>query len=229
MKLIKMLVFTIDFRSKQTVTHTIQMSEFSKLMAELMNLSSSTIETIKCASMLHDIGKIKTPTAILEKAGRLTSQERSVMELHVVHTREIIKNTVLPEVLEIAARHHEKLDGSGYPQGLNAADLTLPQRILAVADIASALVSKRSYKEKMSKSSVVKILNDMVQENKIDADVVKVMLDNYDYIIKTTEENIKDVVERYESLKDEYHKCVEKYKTIESKFPEKNALFSEKL
>ena len=182
MKLIKMLVFTIDFRSKQTVTHTIQMSEFSKLMAELMNLSSSTIETIKCASMLHDIGKIKTPTAILEKAGRLTSQERSVMELHVVHTREIIKNTVLPEVLEIAARHHEKLDGSGYPQGLNAADLTLPQRILAVADIASALVSKRSYKEKMSKSSVVKILNDMVQENKIDADVVKVMLDNYDYI-----------------------------------------------
>ena len=229
MKLIKMLVFTIDFRSKQTVTHTIQMSEFSKLMAELMNLSSSKIETIKCASMLHDIGKIKTPTAILEKAGRLTSQERSVMELHVVHTREIIKNTVLPEVLEIAARHHEKLDGSGYPQGLNAADLTLPQRILAVADIASALVSKRSYKEKMSKSSVVKILNDMVQENKIDADVVKVMLDNYDYIIKTTEENIKDVVERYESLKDEYHKCVEKYKTIESKFPEKNALFSEKL
>ena len=64
---------------------------------------------------------------------------------------------------------------------------------------------------------------------KIDADVVKVMLDNYDYIIKTTEENIKDVVERYESLKDEYHKCVEKYKTIESKVPEKNALFSEKL
>ena len=130
-----------------------------------LNLDLAFIEE---AAMLHDIGKIKTPTAILEKAGRLTSQERSVMELHVVHTREIIKNTVLPEVLEIAARHHEKLDGSGYPQGLNAADLTLPQRILAVADIASALVSKRSYKEKMSKSSVVKILNDMVQENKID-------------------------------------------------------------
>lgn len=229
MKLIKMLVFTIDFRSEQTVTHTIQMAEFSMILAELMGFDKNMIQTIRCAALLHDIGKIKTPTSILEKAGKLTLPERSVMELHVVHTREIIKNAVLPEVLEIAARHHEKLDGKGYPQGLCDSDLTLPQRILAVADIASALLSKRSYKEKMSKNSVIKVLNNMADDYKIDASVVKVFIDNYDYIIDAAENNIKDVIDRYESLKYEYHRCVEKYKAIENKFPEKNSLFSQQL
>ena len=81
----------------------------------------------------------------------------------------------------------------------------------------------------MSKNSVIKVLNNMADDYKIDASVVKVFIDNYDYIIDAAENNIKDVIDRYESLKYEYHRCVAKYKAIENKFPEKNALFSQQL
>ena len=106
--------------------------------------------------------------------------------------------------MEIAARHHEKLNGSGYPDKLTAAELTLPQRIMAVADIASALYSRRSYREKMPKYDVLKIVGEMAGNGQLDSMVVSVMTEKYDEMIEAGAARSSDIICRYEALKAEY-------------------------
>ena len=95
--------------------------------------------------MFHDLGKIGIPLEILENPGRLTLEDMAVMKTHVEKTAVILNGWVSEEIRDLALRHHEKLNGTGYPDGLSASQLTLPQRILAVADIFSALTGERSY------------------------------------------------------------------------------------
>lgn len=93
---------------------------------------------------MHDVGKIGIPLSILEKPGKLDDEEMKVMRTHVELTEDILEGCIEPVLLQAAARHHEKLDGSGYPRGLHAAELSMPDRIIAVADIVSALVYTRA-------------------------------------------------------------------------------------
>lgn len=229
MKLIKLLVFTIDFKSEQTVTHTIQTEDLACQMALHFGIEGEELKKVRCAALLHDVGKIMIPPQILEKAGRLTCEERAVMETHVVHTERLIKGTVSDDVLKMAVRHHEKLDGSGYPQGLKADQLSLNERIMAVSDIVSALVSKRSYKNILPKEQVIEIIADMAAKGLLDSKVVSMMVNNYDQIMEICQENTQDVIRRYESLKSEYKEYVSRYSRLDSNFLDTNALFSKNL
>lgn len=229
MKLIKLLVFTIDFKSEQTVTHTIQTEDLACQIALRFGIEGEELRKIRCAALLHDVGKIMIPSHILEKAGRLTPEERVVMETHVVYTERLIKGAVNDDVLKIAVRHHEKLDGSGYPRGIKADQLSLEERIMAVADILSALVSKRSYKEILPKEQAIEIISGMASKGLLDNEVVSAMVNNYDPIMDVCKENTQDVIRRYESLKSEYIECVHRYRRLDSNFPSTNALFSENL
>ena len=229
MKLIKLLVFTIDFKSEQTVTHTIQTEDLACQIALRFGIEGEELRKIRCAALLHDVGKIMIPSHILEKTGRLTPEERAVMETHVVYTERLIKGAVNDDVLKIAVRHHEKLDGSGYPRGIKADQLSLEERIMAVADILSALVSKRSYKEILPKEQAIEIISDMASKGLLDNEVVSAMVNNYDPIMDVCKENTQDVIRRYESLKSEYIECVHRYRRLDSNFPSTNALFSENL
>lgn len=211
MDLVQTLVFSIDFRSEQTVLHTIQTANYAAMLGETMGLCGDDCRKLYYAGLLHDIGKIKVPVAILEKPGRLTREEMGVMREHALYTRMIITGHVDKEVLEIAARHHEKLDGSGYPEGLRGEALTLPQRIMAVADITSALFSRRSYREKMPKEEVLEIIGGMARDGYLDAAVVTAMCGGYDGIIGASAAKSCEAVNRYEALKREYALCVEKY------------------
>ncbi|MEG1097360.1 MAG: HD domain-containing protein, partial [Raoultibacter sp.] len=111
---LKMLINAIDFRSYHTVTHTFTTA----------HMPASDQEQIYHAALLHDLGKIGIPLEILEKPGKLTAAERTTMETHVNITEAIITGCVDDEIAAIALRHHEKLDGSGYPYHLAAADLS---------------------------------------------------------------------------------------------------------
>ncbi|MEG1603466.1 MAG: HD domain-containing protein [Cloacibacillus sp.] len=211
MALVRTLVFAVDFRSEQTVLHTLQTANFASLLGERMGFDEQGRTLLYYLGLLHDIGKIKIPVAILEKPGALTPEEMCVMQMHVTYTRQILENKVAPEMVEIAARHHEKLNGAGYPQKLKAAELTLPQRIMAVADITSALFSRRSYRDKMPKESVVRLLKNMASGGLLDAGVVAVMTEGYDDIILACEINSSDTVRCYEALKNEFEICREEY------------------
>lgn len=208
---IKTLVFAIDFRSEQTVLHTIQTAWYAAILGKKAGLDGEMCEKLYYSGLLHDIGKIKIPLEILEKPGSLTREEMLVMQRHVAYTREILEGGVEPEIIEIAARHHEKLNGAGYPDRLRAEELTLPQRIMAVADITSALYSTRSYRDKMPKERVITTLKNMAEANLLDKRVVFDMTENYDEITGTCENNSAETIRRYESLKREFKNCQEMY------------------
>lgn len=199
-----MVIYTIDFRSRDTVTHTIGVMEIGRQLARQMGLSEKICQQIYYGAMLHDLGKIGTPVSILERPGRLTPEEMAVMRHHVVLTGQILEGCVDEEIARIALRHHEKLDGSGYPLGLSAEELTVPERLLAVADITSALCMSRSYKDSYPKERCLGVLLDMCHSGKLDKNIVSVMETYFDEIIEKANEACKPLRDAYERIHTEY-------------------------
>ncbi len=138
-----------EFRDEETGYHLIRMSRYSRLIANALGLDRDEAETVELAAPLHDIGKIGIPDQILLKSGKLDAAEWQVMRRHPVIGHEILKGSASKYVRMgalIALGHHEKYDGSGYPNGLVGDHIPLCARIVAVADVYDALTSVRPYK-----------------------------------------------------------------------------------
>ena len=146
---------------------------------------------------------------ILEKPGRLDAREMAVMRTHVTLTESILAGCVPLDIAAAAARHHEKLDGSGYPRGLEAADLQMADRIIAVADIVSALVGTRSYKEAFPKERVLEVLADQRDGGLIDDSCVAVMERHYDEVMAVVQRACLPVTALYERVQQEYRWLLE--------------------
>lgn len=217
----KMLTYAIDFRSKATVVHTISVQEISVQIANIINLDEDTTMKIKIASMLHDIGKISIPVEILEKPGKLTLEEYDKIKNHAIVGYRILSDLGLDDIRDIAALHHEKLDGTGYPFELKDSEISIEVRIVAIADIISALVDKRSYKGEFPKETVISILSDMALNNKIDSDICKIVIDKYDFIMNGVRENTKDTLNIYNNIMKEYEDLLSNF--------EKRGLFNRTL
>lgn len=198
------LAYFIDFRSEFMVLHTVATVCISLILANLLDLDEASVDNIHFGSLLHDIGKVATPVEILEKPGSLTSAEFEIMRRHVVLTNVILNGSIKPEICKIASRHHEKLDGSGYPDGLLEKDLTQSERIVAVADVMSALIGRRSYKNAFNPDETISILQNMATTNKLCPSIVATALKNFDYIIAETAIRSKEMIASYTNLKEEY-------------------------
>ena len=137
-------------KSEQTGQHVRRVAEYSKILAEEMGLPPEEVERVRLASTMHDVGKLLVPTEILEKPARLTDEEFAEIKKHSAYG-EMLLRTVEGEIMElarsIALEHHERVDGTGYPDGKAETAIGLEGRIVAVADVYDALTSKRSYKE----------------------------------------------------------------------------------
>lgn len=205
----KMLAYSIDFRSESTVKHTILVEAISYQIAKLYGLNEEKQTRIRVASVLHDIGKIGIPVEILEKPGSLTNDEFEIMKGHARIGYNILSGLNIDDIRKIGTLHHEKLDGTGYPFGLKGDEITLEMRIVAIADIASALLGARSYKEEFNKDKIIKILENMVAMNKIDAKIVDLFINNYDYIINEAQNQSGELMNIYLNLNDEYKKTLE--------------------
>ncbi|MDD3169644.1 MAG: HD domain-containing protein [Eubacteriales bacterium] len=180
---IKMIAYSIDFRSETTVSHVITTVSISRELGKLFGLNDHELKKIQLGAYLHDIGKIATPLAILEKPGGLTHEEMLVMREHIETTGEILRGRIHDEILKIAYRHHEKIDGSGYPNHLKADELKLSERIVAVADMMSALTGKRSYKESFPKETVIEIMEKQKETGKLCGRVIDSAIRHYDHIM----------------------------------------------
>jgi len=138
-----------EYRDQETGNHIIRMSKYARLIAEELKLTAMECDEIEAASPMHDIGKIGIPDHILLKPGKHTPEEQVIMRRHPVIGHEILVGSpsrYLQMGAIIALGHHEKFDGSGYPQGLAGESIPLAARIVAVADVFDALTSVRPYK-----------------------------------------------------------------------------------
>lgn len=148
-ELIAMLGATLEERSYEAGQHVVRVAEYAFLLAKLYGVDHETCELIRKAAPMHDIGKVAIPDSILNKPGLLTPEERAVIQTHAQKGYEILKGSkrsILQMAAVIAHAHHEKWDGTGYPQGLKGEDIHVAGRICAVADVFDALSNERVYK-----------------------------------------------------------------------------------
>ncbi len=140
--------------------HSVNVSILMTVLAKHLQLPATVIEQLATGALLHDIGKIKVPDAILHKPGKLTEAEFQLMRDHVVFSREILQQVpgLSPISLDVAAAHHERLDGRGYPLGLSGEQISLYARMIAIVDTYDAITAKRVYKEGMTCLAALKIL-----------------------------------------------------------------------
>lgn len=149
-ELIHRLSKAAEYRDPETGAHILRMSNYSKLIARNLGLSEDDQELLLTVAPMHDIGKIGIPDHILLKPGRLDKDEMNVMRQHAIYGAEILQDgtTQMTQTAAlIAATHHEKFDGTGYPNGLKGENIPLFGRIVAVADVFDALTSERPYKK----------------------------------------------------------------------------------
>ncbi len=214
LSLLQLLAYSIDFRSPYTVMHTITMVAVSLALAKLLGVSQEDYDKIHLGALLHDVGKIATPVIVLEKSERLDDFEFHIIQDHVVVSEQILQGLLPDDILHIAIRHHEKLDGSGYPYGLSAEQLNQNERIVAVADILSALVGKRSYKDSFPEEKIRHILQDMADQGKLCSHIVNVVLQSYRQIMNEAFENSLHTLEQYQDMGRQYQQLLAKSNDI---------------
>lgn len=170
----------IDFRSPFTATHSASVAQVAQGIAERMHFSPTECKEILIAGYLHDLGKLTVDNRILEKQSSLTTDEFDIIRSHSYYTYYLLDDIeAFDQIKRWAAYHHERLNGNGYPFHLGESDLPLGARIMAVADVFSALQEKRPYKEEMQKNQITSILFDMVRTGSLDSSVVEVLTDNF--------------------------------------------------
>lgn len=167
--MIEALATAIEFRNEETGDHVKRIYEITRFMLQNTSfgngLSKQAIEDIAQASILHDVGKIKIPDAILTKPGRFTPEEYEVMKTHttkgveLLHTIGQLKDSGIYEyACDIARHHHERWDGRGYPDGLVGDQITPWSQVVSLADVYDALNSKRVYKPSFSRNTVLEMI-----------------------------------------------------------------------
>lgn len=186
----KEIIFTMgeigEIRSKETGNHVRRVAEYSYLLAKLYGLSDEEAELIKIASPMHDIGKVAIPDSILNKPGKLTNEEYEQMKQHTVIGYNLLKHSkrrILRSAAIIAHEHHEKWNGTGYPNGLKGEEIHLYGRITAIADVFDALASDRVYKKSWELSKII----DLFQREKgehFDPKLTQLFLQNIDRFIE---------------------------------------------
>jgi len=172
--------------SKETTLHVQRVSQFSYLLAKLFGMSVDEASLLKNAASLHDIGKIAIPSHILHKDGSLTKSEYKEMRKHASLGSTILENSSLPlfkAAKIVAAQHHEKYDGSGYPKGLKGEEIHIYGRIVALADVFDALMFKRSYKDEWSTEETLAHIKKMSGKH-FDPLLVKIFFENIDAFLE---------------------------------------------
>ena len=189
----------IDFRSPFTATHSSGVAAAASMLSRMFGLTEMEIKLMEVAGNLHDLGKLAIPNSILEKSGKLTKEEIAVMKSHTYYTYSVI-NTIggLKQIAEWAAYHHEKLDGTGYPFHCKENELSTGSRIMAVADMFTALAEDRPYRKGMSRKEITRIIKQFSDRQLLDSRIVNILLENYDEIYSHVAEKQAIAMESYE-------------------------------
>ena len=173
-----------EYKDTHTSQHLKRMSEYSGFLAGLAGLSEHGVNVVRQASPMHDVGKMGIPDAILLKPGKLEQDEWAIMKTHTVIGRDILKDSsaeLIQAAEVIAYAHHERFDGTGYPEGLAGEAIPVFGRICAVADVFDALTTSRPYKEAFSNETALDVMRQSQQDaTHFDPKMFSFFLDNFD-------------------------------------------------
>ncbi len=175
----------IDFRSHFTATHSAGVAACARELGRLYGFDDVDCHLLYLAGLLHDLGKLAVPAELLEKPGKLTPDEFDVVRRHTYHTYRIMETlSVFDMIRAWGAYHHERMDGSGYPFHITGDKLPLGSRIVAVADIFTALTETRPYRNGVDPQEALQMLEKCVDEARVDSFVVGILRENIDLIDK---------------------------------------------
>jgi len=173
----------VDFRNSFTMMHSNGVAAVSSAIARLTGFSESECKMMTIAGLLHDLGRLAIPDEIIEKSDRLTKDDFDLMRCHSYYTYSILVNVNKLDVISNwAGFHHERVDGNGYPFHLQADDLSTGARIMAVADVFTALLEDRPYRKGMSIDRTRQIMKLMTDNSELDTDIVDCLISNFDEI-----------------------------------------------
>lgn len=198
-----MLSSLFEMYSFETLNHSKTTAQIAYLLALNLNVPARRSKIIYVAGLCHDLGKVCIPLEILEKQGSLTDEEFKKMKLHVTYTKEILYQKIDYEIIEIAYRHHERLNGSGYPNGLTHNKMTIDQEILQAADVMSALLMKRSYKEEFTWDNCIEILDRQTAEGKFNPIIINCLKDSRNDIENIIKETLVESESVYKEIEEE--------------------------
>jgi HD-GYP domain-containing protein (c-di-GMP phosphodiesterase class II) len=175
--------YIVDFRSRFTASHSSGVAAVALEIAAISGFSQRECKLIEIAGFLHDLGKLAISNDILEKNGKLNHEEFNEMRKHSYYTYNVLKKIRgFEQIASCAAYHHERLDGNGYPFHVKGEDFTKLARIMAVADIVTAITEDRPYRSGMECEKAIEILHKMVESGGIDNGIVEIVKENFSRI-----------------------------------------------
>ena len=184
----------IDATSHYTAAHSNNVAKVSRKLSQLIGFSEYEGNQFYLAGLLHDLGKLAIPNAILNKTGKLNQDEYEIIKQHPYYSYRIMEEVEgFQTIADWIGTHHEKLDGTGYPFKLKAAEISIGSRILAVSDIYCALLEARAYRTDMTTGQALAIMEEMVRENKVDGTVVHMVRCNADILQNLIQKKILDL------------------------------------
>jgi HD-GYP domain-containing protein (c-di-GMP phosphodiesterase class II) len=197
-KLTKLMSRIIDYRSSFTAMHSAGVAASARTIARLCGMNSNECKMITIAGYLHDVGKLRVPNSILDKPGSLTDEEFNIVKEHPYYTRWILMNIEgFEQIANWAGYHHEKLNGKGYPFHFDAEWLDTGARIMAIADIFSAITEERPYRGGMGREQAMAVMWSNVDNGTLDRRIVKLLEDHYEEIDAERERESREAGSRY--------------------------------
>ena len=198
------LMYCVGFRSEYTMFDVVTCENICVQLSSRLSFTTEEEERLRYAAILHDAGMCAVPQDIIEAPRRLTDEEMATMRTHVDIITGILSGRFDQEVVDIIKVHHERGNGSGYPRGLDASQMTRLQKVLQVADTITGLTSVRSYRQPKTKAQVIEILRSEAVSGKLNSEIVRKFTNSYDEIMDEVKARNSEMLTMYRKLRENY-------------------------
>ena len=191
----------IDFRSRFTARHSAGVAKTAESLAKIIGFSPLECKMMLIAGYLHDLGKLAIRSSVLEKPAKLDEDEFNEIRSHTYYTYQLLDSIEqFKTINKWASYHHEKLNGKGYPFQIEGDNLTMGSRIMAVADVFTAITENRPYRDGMENESAIKVMHNMVANDSLDGKVVNILIENFHEINLLREQAQEEASIKYENF-----------------------------
>lgn len=211
-RFLEMVMYCLGFDRESMVIDTITAICICEEICQMMFLPEQEREILYYATLIHDIGMLAIPKEIVCAPRKFKKEEIKIVRTHIQLAEKQLGQKMKSEVLDVALAHHERGDGSGYPNHLKDGQISLNQGILQMVDVVSALVSKRSWRDAMPKERVIGLLNEDAAKKRLKQQIVTMFVNSYDEIMEHVKKETAGILKMYQTLNLQYQQVCKKYK-----------------